>query len=285
MRTLFGRPLLRLLPAVLLFTAAVASPVRADWQFAWQRDPVTGDYACSAFSGGLPLWPGHGDRETTVSLGVQAEGRIIVQSDPVRFAGRTPGTVTVSVDGQPAFAGAGGDGRTVTFSEEDSVELHRQFETGRSVRVGMVFVGGGQQTFLTIPLEGYPRAAAQYKGCRGLLLNSEGWTGVHVARAPEDPGWLRWLRDSTSRRGPGVVVMTVDPRKEAYRSDLRPGDVIVGCNGAEADVPSFIGALKGLEPGKAVVLDVVRDHQLLNKSITRPKGGARRASGREHPAP
>mgnify|MGYP001413796070 CR=1 FL=1 len=71
----------------------------------------------------------------------------------------------------------------------------------------------------------------------------------------------------------------VDPRKAAQRIDLRPGDIILGVDGADAAVSSFMRVLKGLDAGGSVSLDIARDQVLIKKTLARP-GSGRRFSNR-----
>jgi C-terminal processing protease CtpA/Prc len=161
------------------------------------------------------------------------------------------------------------------FSEDDSNTLHRQFETGTGVLATMVFSPKGQPVTRRFSLVGYPETAAQYKGCKGLL-QSLGWPGLHMTTPPRDPDQAAWLRKNTPYLRAGIIIITVDPRKEAQRTDLRPGDLILGSNGqAVAEVGDLIRAMKALDPGKTIELDVVRGRTYLKKNLRRPESSER----------
>ena len=263
-----------LILAVLMLGHSVAD---AQWRFAWRLDPETHEYSCSASSGLQQVRTGLGDAESSVELCVQADGRMILQSDQVPFDRRALDAISINVDDHPAVAHPepGRDDRVMIFSEDDSNTLHREFEAGMGVLTTMVFAPKGQPVSRRFSLEGYPETAAQYKGCRGLLL-SPGWPGLHMTTAPRNPDQTAWLQNNTLYRKPGIVIVTVDPRKEAQKLDLRPGDLILGFNGqAVAEVGDLIRAMKALDPGKTIELDVVRGRSYLKKSLRRPDSSER----------
>ncbi len=253
------------------------SSAEAQWRFAWRIDPETHEYTCSAASGAQKVRTGLGDGESSVELVVQAEGRLMLQSDQVAFDRRQLDAIGINVDDNPAVAHPepGTDDRMMVFSEDDSNTLHRQFEAGTAILATMVFAPKGQPVTKRFSLEGYRETAAQYKGCRGLL-QSPGWPGLHMTTAPRDPEVSAWLLKNTPYRQAGIVIVTVDPRKEAQKADLRPGDLITGFNGqAAAEVGDLIRAMKALEPGKTIELDVVRGRTFFRKSMRRPEKSER----------
>jgi len=244
----------------------------AQWRFAWRLDPDTKEYSCTASSGPQQVRTGLGDAESSVELCVQAEGRMLLQSDQVPFDRRALDAISINVDDNPAIAHPepGPDDRVMIFSEDDSNALHRQFEAGAAILATMVFGPKGHPVTRRFSLEGYRETAAQYKGCKGLLQSS-GWPGLHMTTAPRDPDQAVWLRNNTPYRRAGIIIVTVDPRKEAQKIDLRPGDLILGVNGqAVAEVGELIRAMKALDPGKTLELDVVRGRVYLKKSLRRP---------------
>jgi len=244
----------------------------AQWRFAWRLDPDTKEYSCTASSGAQQVRTGLGDAESTVELIVQAEGRMMLQSDQVPFDRRALDVISINVDDNPAIAHPepGPDDRVMIFSEDDSNALHRQFETGTAILATMVFSPKGQPVTRRFSLEGYRETAAQYKGCKGLL-QSPGWPGLHMTTAPRDPEQTAWLQKNTPYRLAGIIIVTVDPRKEAQKIDLRPGDLILGVSGqAVPEVGDLIRAMKALDQGKTLELDVVRGRTYFKKSIRRP---------------
>ncbi len=260
---------------VLAWVLLCHSVAGAQWRFAWRLDPETHEYSCSASSGPQQVRTGLGDAESSVELDVQSEGRMLLQSDQVPFDRRQLDAISINVDDHPAISHPepGPDDRMMVFSEDDSNALHRQFEAGSAILATMVFSPKGQPVTRQFSLEGYREAAAQYKGCRGLLQSS-GWPGLHMTTAPKDAEQVAWLRKNTPYREPGIVIVTVDPRKEAQKADLRPGDLIPGFNGqAAAGVGELIRAMKALEPGKTIELDVVRGRTYFKKIIQRPESG------------
>lgn len=257
---------------ILAFVLLCHSVANAQWRFAWRLDPETHEYSCSASSGPQQVRTGLGDAESSVELVVQAEGRMLLQSDQVPFDRRALDTISINVDDNPAIAHPepGSDDRVMLFSEDDSNTLHRQFEVGAAILATMVFSPKGQPVTRRFSLEGYAETAAQYKGCKGLL-QSPGWPGLSMTTAPRDTAQTAWLRNNTPYRRAGIILVTVDPRKEAQKADLRPGDLILGYNGqAVAEVGDLIRAMKALDPGKTIELDVVRGRTYLKKSIRRP---------------
>ncbi len=249
----------------------------AQWRFAWRLDPETHEYSCSASSGPQLVRTGLGDAESSVELGVQSEGRMLLQSDQVPFDRRAPDAISINVDDHPAIAHPepGPDDRMMVFSEDDSNALHRQFEVGSAILVTMVFSPQGPPVTRRFSLEGYRETAAQYKGCRGLLQSS-GWPGLHMTTAPRDPELVVWLQKNTPYHQPGIIIVTVDPRKEARKIGLRPGDLITGFNGqAAAEAGDLIRAMKALDPGRTIELDVVRGRTYFKKIIRRPENGGR----------
>ena len=200
---------------------------------------------------------------------------MLLQSDQVPFDRRQLDAISVNVDDNPAIAHPepGPDDRTMVFSEDDSNALHRQFEVGSAILVTMVFGSKGQPVTRRFSLEGYRETAAQYKGCRGLL-QSPGWPGLHMTAAPRDPEHAAWILKNTPYSRPGIIIVTVDPRKEAQKADLRPGDLIAGFNGqAAAEVGDLIRTMKALDPGKTIELDVVRGRTFFKKILQRPDRG------------
>ncbi|MDA8099663.1 MAG: PDZ domain-containing protein [Nitrospiraceae bacterium] len=233
---------------------------------------MKGDYGCSAASDPQRHWTGVRSAETEIRISVGNNGAVSIESDPAPFDLHALGRMGLAVDdlGRTGGATASRDGRILTYGEDESNALHRMFEEGKAVTATLVFSSAAEPVTLTFGLDGYQLSAAQYKGCRGLLLNNEGWFGMHMTNAAPDAVWLRWVRENTTYRGPGILVVTVDPRKEAQKNDLRPGDIIVGCNGTDADVSALIRALKKLGPGESLVLDVVRDQAKGSRTITKP---------------
>jgi len=257
---------------ILAFVMLCQSVADAAWRFAWRLDPDTHEYSCSASSGPQQVRTGLGDAESSVELGVQADGRMTLQSDQVPFDRRQLDAISINVDDNPAIAHPepGPDDRMMIFSEDDSNALHRQFEVGTGILATMVFGPKGQPVTRRFSLEGYLETAAQYKGCKGLLL-SPGWPGLHMTTAPKDPDRAAWLLNNTPYRRAGIIIVTIDPRKEAQKVDLRPGDLILGCNGqAVAEVGELIRVMKALDQGKTIELDVVRGRTYLKKSMRRP---------------
>lgn len=253
------------------------SAAEAQWRFAWRLDPQTQEYTCSASSGAQQVRTGLGDAESSVELVVQAEGRMMFQSDQVPFDRRALDAISINVDANPAIAHPepGPDDRMMVFSEDDSNTLHRQFEAGAEVLVTMVFAPKGQPITRRFSLDGYRETAAQYKGCKGLL-QSPGWPGLHMTTPPRDPELAAWLLKNTPYLQAGIIIVTVDPRKEAQKADLRPGDLLLGFNGqAVAEVGELIRAMKALDPGKTIELDVVRGRTFFKKSLRRPEKGER----------
>lgn len=257
----------------ILLVAAVAAPamLHAEWGFSWRTDPATGEATCSVSSDARRVGTGSGGTEALVRLGVQGESRITLESDSVPFDAKKLYETSIRVDDNPPVVrlDQSKDGRVLTFSEEDSIALHRQFETGSTVFVVMVFAPKGRPVTQQYPLDGYLKAAGQYKGCRGLLINP-GWLGLFMSDAAKDPEWLAWVRSATPYTTPGIIIVTVDPRKEAAKNDLRPGDRILAVNGREAEVKDLIRMMKDLEAGRSIELDVVRDRARIKKTLTRP---------------
>jgi hypothetical protein len=266
----------KILPIAVLLLLAVQSEAGAEWRFAWQGDPSTGGYTCSLSTNAVRVRTGHGSAEANVRLGVQADGFMTLESDSVSFDPETLYETWVRVDDNRMVVrlSQSKDGRTLTFSEEDSISLHRQFETGAMITATMVFAPKGKPVTQQFGLEGYQNAAMQYKGCRGLLLNP-GWLGVYMTAAPKDAELLAWIRKNTPYQSTGIQVVTVDPRKEAHRVDLRPGDQILGVNNKPAVVADLIRAMKDLEVGRSIELDVVRDRTRITKTVTRPERATR----------
>ncbi len=101
-------------------------------------------------------------------------------------------------------------------------------------------------------------------------MYSPGWMGLFTTEAVQDPERISLIKKNASYPKHGIVVVTVDPRKEAYKNDLRPGDRIVKCNGQEVEVKDLVRVIKNLDVGKSIELDVVRDGKPLIKTIVRP---------------
>jgi len=265
----------------------MAHPAKAgaEWRFDWVQDPVSGEYACSAASDPRFVRTGTAGRETAVVLGVQADGALLLMSETAPFAPNSPSGVEFVV-GDARFSlqpRSLNQGRALVFSEEDSIALHRQFEDADAVTMELRFAPQQDVTeHVRFSLAGYRDAAARYKGCRGLLL-SPGWMGLFMTNASRDPSWMSWVEKNTTYRTPGIVIVTVDPRKEASRSDLRPGDRILGANGEPAEVGALIRSMKELEAGKTIALDVVRDGVQFRKIVARPRD--RDSEGIAEPAP
>jgi hypothetical protein len=261
--------LLLALFAVLLCACSLADA--AEWSFAWGRDEGTNEYACTASSGSRRVRTGPGKGETDVRLGIQGEGFVTITSDPVPFDASRIYETWIRVDDQPIIVrlNQSRDGRSLTFVEEDSIALHRQFETGSLVTVALVFAPTGTVITQQFTLEGYPAIVPQYKGCKGLLLNP-GWLGLSLTTAPKDDAGAAWVREHTPYQKPGAVIVTVDPRKEAARSDLRPGDRIIAVNGREAEVKDIIAAMKSAAAGGMIELDILRRNERIRKTVVRP---------------
>ena len=66
----------------------------------------------------------------------------------------------------------------------------------------------------------------------------------------------------------GVVVTRIDPRSRAAAAGLRPGDIIVGVNGAQVDTASqFLRAIAEAEIGAAATLNIIRDGERLTLRV------------------
>lgn len=257
--------------AAVLIILLIRTTAEAEWRFAWRTDPSTGEYACSATSDARRVRTRAGGSESDVRLGVQGEGLMTIQSDPAPFDAKRQYETWIRVDDNrmAVHLSRSDDGRTLTFSEEDSIALHRQFETGSTIFVALVFVSGDQPVVEQFSLDGYRTVTAQYKGCRGLMLNP-GWLGLSMTAASKNHPLFSWIRSNTPYQTPGIEIVTVDPRKEAYKSDLRPGDLIVGYNGHAGEIKDLISAMKNLETGGSIELSVVRGRSFLKKIVTRP---------------
>ncbi len=219
---------------------------------------------------------GAGSEESSVQLGIGEDSSIIIRSDAVSFDPDALAADGISVDDHPAVRHPerSRDGLTLSFSAEDSLTLHRQFEEGSSITATMVFAPGGKPLKQQFSLEGYRTAVSQYKGCWGLLY-SPGWMGLFTTEAVQDPERISLIKKNASYPKHGIIVVTVDPRKEAYKNDLRPGDRIVRCNGQEVEGRDLIRMIKNLGVGESIELNIVRDGTSLTKILTRPDDASR----------
>ncbi len=258
-------------PLAVLTALAIPSIVDAEWRFAWQGDAKRQEYSCSISSEARRVRPGAGSEESSVQLGIGEDSSIILRSDAAPFDPDALAADGISVDDQPAVKHPerSRDGRTLSFSTEDSLTLHRQFEEGSSITATMVFAPGSKPLKQQFSLTGYRTAVAQYKGCWGLLY-SPGWMGLFTTEAVQDPERISLIKKNASYPKHGIIIVTVDPRKEAYKNDLRPGDRIVKCNGQEVEVKDLVRMIKNLGVGESIELDVVRDGKPLIKTIVRP---------------
>lgn len=253
------------------------TPAFAAWSFAWLVEPDSGSPTCSAATERRMVKTGDGKAETSVRLAIQAEGFIAIESDALPFETRSLRDISLSIDGAAPINGPrpGSDNRILTFSEEDSIRLHRQFENGTVITMIMLFAKDGKAVTQQFTLERYREVSAQYKACRGLLLSS-GWVGMYMTNASSQYEWMAWVKKNSPYEKPGILVVNVDPRKEASKSDIRPGDYIIGFDGEDAEVELLIRAMKGLGAGKAIELDVVRSRERMRKVLTRPLGEEKR---------
>ncbi len=270
-----GKEAMKIFPLAVVTALAFPSIVDAEWRFAWQVDEKRQDYSCSIFSETQRVRTGAGSEESSVQLGIGEDSSIILRSDAAPFDPDALATDGISVDDHPAVKHPerSRDGRTLSFSSEDSFTLHRQFEEGSTITATMVFARGKplKQQF---SLAGYRTAVEQYKGCWGLLY-SPGWMGLFTTEAIQDPERISLIKKNASYPKHGIIVVTVDPKKEAYKNDLRPGDRIVKCNGQEVEVKDLVRIIKNLDVGASIELNVVRDGIPLTKTITRPNDASR----------
>ena len=66
------------------------------------------------------------------------------------------------------------------------------------------------------------------------------------------------------------MIYMIHPRKEAAKKKLQPGDRILSYDGKESTVEGFVSAIRNLESGKSLSLEIVRDGKINKVSIVRP---------------
>ncbi len=98
---------------------------------------------------------------------------------------------------------------------------------------------------------------------RPALAQGEAWLGVYLQEITPE------LRDGMNYNGPGVLVRRVVSGSPADRAGIERGDVIVRF--ASRDVGSaseLTRAVRGMEPGRQVRVDVVRDGDRKSLDVT-----------------
>jgi serine protease Do len=82
------------------------------------------------------------------------------------------------------------------------------------------------------------------------------WLGIGIQAFRDDPDF----RDRFKGVNDGVVVLSLQTNGPAYKSDLRPTDVITAVDGRAVSTPQDLrGEIRGKKIGEPVTLDVVRN--------------------------
>ena len=81
------------------------------------------------------------------------------------------------------------------------------------------------------------------------------WLGIQIRGFKDDPLYRERFKNVTD----GVVVLTLETNGPAYKSDLKPTDVITAVDGRPISTPQDLrGEIRGKKIGQPVTLDVVR---------------------------
>src|ERR1051326_2699506 len=90
------------------------------------------------------------------------------------------------------------------------------------------------------------------------------WLGIGITAYRDDPDYRELLKGVTD----GVVVQTIEPDGPAYKSDLRPTDVITTVDGKPIRTPQDLRSeIRGKKIGQAVILEVVRNGKSLQVKV------------------
>lgn len=82
------------------------------------------------------------------------------------------------------------------------------------------------------------------------------WLGIEISAYRDDPDYSELLKGIKD----GVVVRAIQPDGPAYKSDLKPSDVITAVDGKAVGTPQDLrGEIRGKRIGQSVTLDVVRN--------------------------
>jgi serine protease Do len=90
------------------------------------------------------------------------------------------------------------------------------------------------------------------------------WLGIGIQAFRDDPDFRDRFKGVTD----GVVVLSLQTNGPAYKSDLRPTDVITAVDGKAVSTPQDLrGEIRGKKIGEAVTLDVVRNGKAMQMKI------------------
>jgi serine protease Do len=90
------------------------------------------------------------------------------------------------------------------------------------------------------------------------------WLGIGISAYRDDPDYSEILKGIKD----GVVVQTIEPDGPAYKSDLRPTDVITAVDGKTVSTPQDLrGEVRGKKIGQPLTLDVMRNGKSMQVKI------------------
>jgi serine protease Do len=90
------------------------------------------------------------------------------------------------------------------------------------------------------------------------------WLGIGISAYRDDPDYRELLKGIKD----GVVIQTIQPDGPAYKSDLKPSDVITAVDGKAVSTPQDLRSeIRGKKIGQPVTLDVVRNGKSLQVKI------------------
>lgn len=90
------------------------------------------------------------------------------------------------------------------------------------------------------------------------------WLGIGIRAYRDDPDYRDLLKGVTD----GVVVQTIQENGPAYKSELKPSDVITAVDGKAVSTPQELrGEIRGKKIGQPVTLEVVRNGKNLQVKV------------------
>ncbi len=167
----------------------------------------------------------------------------------------------VQPDSPAGRAGLKNEDVILKYNSDDVISVDQFVSMVQTSRPGktaeLQVLREGKTATLKVTVEALALEASQKQEARA----EGGKLGMAVENLPAD-------RASEAGIAGGVIVRSVNPRGEAARAGIQPGDVIVKINRQQVkDVASFQGAADDLKKGDAVAIRIWRQNRMFTAQI------------------
>jgi len=257
--------------SILISLFIIPGSVLADWRFEWKSDTMTDKELCLVFSEKQFYKIGYGKSLSGIYLGIQDNGLVSIHSTKSPFDQTALNVIGLRINDNPSIFGpvVGSNVHTLIFNQVKSAQILAQLATAKTIKLQIVFFPKGDKLIKQYAANGYIPSVTQFNGCKAIKDGS-GWVGVYMFEAANTPELIKWVKEHSDYSSPGVMIITVDPRKEAFKMGLKSSDFILAYNKTPATVADLAKVLSSLEPGSSIELEIAREDRVITKTITRP---------------